>query len=244
MDKIMDQNTETTYINYHFVFEDKSEAHFPINLQLNTLKYFPQNNRQHAFWTDLEFNQCDCCQLKSDDTAYCPIAVNLEDIIATFKNRRSFEKVLLRVETPERTYEKEIPLQHGLGSLLGIIMVTSGCPTMSVLKPMVRFHLPFATIEETIFRSVSCYLLGQYFRHKKGKEPDWNLEGLAQAYEDIQSINIGMTDRLRSISEEDANANAVVVLDVFAKALPSSIFVDVKELEYLFQNNEEFALEV
>ena len=53
-----------------------------------------------------------------------------------------------------------------------------------------------------------------------------------------------MTDRLRSISEEDANANAVVVLDVFAKALPSSIFVNVKELEYLFQNNCEFALEV
>jgi hypothetical protein len=244
MDKIMDQNTATTYINYHFVFEDNSEAHFPINLRLDDLEYFPQNNRQHAFWTHLEFNQCDCCQLKSDNMPHCPIAVNLEDIIATFKNRRSFERVRLRVETPERVYEKEIPLQHGLGSLLGIIMVTSGCPTMSILKPMVRFHLPFATIEETIFRSVSCYLLGQYFRLKKGKRPDWHLEGLAQAYKDIQMINVGMTDRLRSISEEDANANAVVVLDVFAKALPSSIFVDVKELEYLFLKNTEFALEL
>jgi hypothetical protein len=244
MENIMDQNTETTYINYHFVFEDKSEAHFPINLQLNNLEYAPQNNHPHAFWTDLEFNQCDCCQLKKEKSVHCPIAINLEDIIATFKNRRSFERVLLRVETPERVYEKDIPLQHGLGSLLGIIMVTSGCPTMSILRPMVRFHLPFATIEETIFRSVSSYLLGQYFRFKKGKDPDWHLEGLAQAYSDIQSINIGMTDRLRSISEEDANANAVVVLDVFAKALPSSIFVDVKELEYLYQNNAEFALEI
>jgi hypothetical protein len=79
---------------------------------------------------------------------------------------------------------------------------------------------------------------------KKGKEPDWHLEGLSQAYEDIQMINIGMTDRLRTISEEDANANAVVVLDVFAKALPSSIFEDVEELEYLFQNVSDFALEV
>lgn len=240
----MDQNADTTYINYHFVFEDKTEAHFPISLRLNDLGYFPQNNRKHAFWTNLEFNQCDCCQLKSEEASHCPIAINLEDIIATFKNRRSFEKVLLRVETPERAYEKDIPLQHGLGSLLGIIMVTSGCPTMSVLRPMVRFHLPFATIEETIFRSVSSYLLGQFFRMKKGKEPDWHLEGLADAYTDIQMINVGMTDRLRSISEEDANANAVVVLDVFAKALPSSIFVDVKELEYLYQNNAEFALEL
>jgi hypothetical protein len=240
----MENTSNTTFINYHFVFEDKTEAHFPINLLLSNLEYFPQNNRQHPFWTKLVFNQCDCCQLKSDKYSHCPIAVNLEGIIATFRNRRSFENVLLRVETPERTYEKRIPLQHGLGSLLGIVMVTSGCPTMSVLKPMVRFHLPFATIEETIFRSVSCYLLGQYFRLKKGKEPDWNLDRLVKAYQNIQIINVGMTDRLRSISEEDANANAVVVLDVFAKALPSSIFLDIKELEYLYQNNAEFALEV
>ena len=33
---------------------------------------------------------------------------------------------------------------------------------MESLKPMVRFHLPFATVEETVFRSVSTYLLSQY----------------------------------------------------------------------------------
>jgi len=240
----MSNDSGITHINYHFVFEDMTEAHFPINLRLNDLTLLPQNNKQPSPWTKLEFNQCECCQLIPDESAHCPIAVNLEEIIATFKDRRSYEKVHLRVETPERVYEKDVPLQHGLGSLLGIIMVTTGCPTMNILRPMVRFHLPFATIEETIYRSVSCYLLGQYFRMKKGKEPDWYLDGLAQAYEDIQMINVGMTDRLRSISEEDANANAVVVLDVFAKALPSSIFEGVEELEYLFENIFDFALEV
>ena len=240
----MNNNSDSTFIHYHFVFEDKSEAHFPINLRLHDLTYIPQNNKTHASWTNLEFNQCECCQLNQRDTSHCPIAVNLENIITIFKNRRSYERVLLRVKTPERVYEKDIPLQHGLGSLLGIIMVTTGCPTMSILRPMVRFHLPFATIEETLYRSVSCYLLGQYFRLKKGNEPDWNLEGLAEAYEDIQKINIGMTDRLRSISEEDANANAGVVLEVFAKALPSSIVESVKELEYLFQDFSEFSMVV
>ena len=239
----MNNNSESTYIHYHFVFEDKTEAHFPINLRINDLAFIPQNNKKHASWTELEFNQCECCQLKKNESSHCPIAVNLEDIISTFKNRRSYERVLLRVETPERVYEKETALQHGLGSLLGIIMVTTGCPTMSILKPMVRFHLPFATIEETLYRSVSCYLLGQYFQLKNGREPDWELEGLSEAYTNIQMINVGMTDRLRSISEEDANANAVVVLDVFAKALPSSIVDCVKELEYLFQDIGEFALE-
>ncbi len=240
----MNNNSEITYINYHFVFEDKTEAHFPINLRISNLEFLPQNNKKHPSWTRLDFNQCESCQLNPNGTSHCPIAVNLKDIITTFKDRRSYERVFLRVETPERVYEKDIPLQHGLGSLLGIIMVTTGCPTMSILRPMVRFHLPFATIEETTYRSVSCYLLRQYFRLKKGKQPDWHLEELAQAYEDIQMINVGMTDRLRSISEEDANANAMVVLDVFAKALPSSIFVDVKELEYLFQDISEFAQEV
>jgi len=240
----MENNSEFTYINYHFVFEDKTEAHFPINLSLNDLKFLPQNNKVHASWTELEFNQCECCQLNKNEASHCPIATNLEDIITTFKNRRSYERVLLRVETPERLYEKDIPLQHGLGSLLGIIMVTTGCPTMGILRPMVRFHLPFATIEETIFRSVSSYLLGQYFQLKKGNDPDWDLDGLAEAYGDIQMINVGMTDRLRSISKEDANANAVVVLDVFAKALPSSIIDSVKELEYLFQDVAEVTLEV
>jgi hypothetical protein len=107
---------------------------------------------------------------------------------------------------------------------------------MRILRPMVRFHLPFATIEETVYRSVSCYLLGQYFKVKKDKKPDWDLKGLAEAYEEIQKVNLGITNRLRSISDEDANANAIIVLDVFAKALSSSIFVDLRELEYLYQD--------
>jgi len=225
---------ETTFINYHFTFKDNVKAIFSINLRLRDLSYIPENSKPKPSWTRLAYNQCENCPLKADQHPYCPVALNLSDIITKFRDLKSYEKVLLRVETPERVYEKETPLQHGLGSLIGIIMVTSGCPIMHILRPMVRFHLPFATIEETVYRSISCYLLSQYFRSKKGKNPDWNLTGLAGAYNDIQMVNMGMTDRLRSISEEDANANAIVVLDVFAKALPSSIFVDVRELEYLF----------
>jgi hypothetical protein len=138
----MNNNSKTTYINYHFVFEDKTEAHFPINLRISDLVFLPQNNKKHPPWTRLEFNQCESCQLNPNVTSHCPIAVNLEDIITTFKDRKSYERVLLRVETPERVYEKDIPLQHGLGSLLGIIMVTTGCPTMSILKPMRGLHKP------------------------------------------------------------------------------------------------------
>ena len=49
----MENNSEFTYINYHFVFEDKTVAHFPINLSLHKLEYIPQNNKKHASWTEL-----------------------------------------------------------------------------------------------------------------------------------------------------------------------------------------------
>lgn len=62
--------------------------------------------------------------------------------------------------TEERTYSKDTLLQQGLASLLGIVMTTSGCPVLEPLKPMVRFHLPFATLTETVYRMVSMCLVG------------------------------------------------------------------------------------
>jgi hypothetical protein len=232
----MQDASETTFINYHFLFKDGSEEYFPIKLRLDDLSLVSESEIQKPAWARLEFNQCENCPLNKNKHPFCPVAVSLADIIPKFHDKKSFETVLLRVATPERIYEKVTPLQAGLGSLLGIFMVTTGCPRMRPLKPMARFHLPFATIEETVYRAASTFLLGQYFRLKKKKSTDWDLSGLVKTYEEIQVVNMGITDRLRSISEEDANANAIVVLDVFAKALPSSIVVELRELEYLFQD--------
>ena len=231
----MNDSAETTHINYHFLFKDGTEEYIPINLRLTDLTYVAEGEVNQPPWARLDFNKCENCPLNSVDHPYCPVAVSIADVIPKFKDRKSFETVLLRVTTPERVFEKVTPLQQGLGSLLGIFMVTTGCPHMQTLRPMVRFHLPFATVEETVYRAATAYLLGQYFRNKKDMVPDWDLTNLAAEYEEIQTVNMGITDRLRSISEEDANANAIVVLDVFAKALPSSIFVDLRELEYLFK---------
>jgi hypothetical protein len=233
----MNDMSETTYINYQFIFKDGREEYFPITLRLSDLSLLSQSPPTQPSWTELTFNQCENCPLSADKHPYCPLAGSLAEIIPKFYDKKSFETVFLRVSTPERIYEKVTPLQTGLGSLLGIFMVTTGCPHMQPLRPMVRFHLPCATVEETLFRAASTYLLGQYFRRKKGKEADWDLAGLLAVYQEIQTVNMGITDRLRSISEEDANTNAIVLLDVFAKALPSSIFVELRELEYIFQHS-------
>jgi hypothetical protein len=120
--------------------------------------------------------------------------------------------------------------------LIGIYMVTGGCPIMEKLKPMVRFHLPFATIEETKYRAISMYLLAQYFLYQRDSQPDWDLKKLAETYENIRIVNESFCKRLRTIEGKDANLNAVVVLDIFADSVNFSIDSRmVDDLDYLFK---------
>lgn len=219
---------------YFFNFKDHNNVQFRIALDGDTLNYVQPEKIETAEWARLDNEKCSNCPLSSSETAYCPIALNLVSILPAFTEMVSYEMVDFTVKTEERTYLANTSLQRGLSSMLGIYMVSSGCPVMARLKPMVRYHLPFASVEETVFRSASTYLLGQYFRHKKGYAGDWDLQGLIHIYEEIQEVNMGMAERLRSIPAKDANINALIVLDVFAKELPQNIEQSLRSLEYLF----------
>ena len=228
-------SAKTIDFHYSFTFENQQELKFDIRLDANTLNCIQNESPQTSPWARLENHQCPNCTLRSADHPYCPIALNLLDLLLPFNDMYSYENVYVQVQTKERLYAARVSVQSGLSALLGIYMVTSGCPILSKLKPMVRFHLPFATVEETIYRSVSAYLLGQYYRYRDQREADWSLSGLRRIYEDIQIVNVAMARRLRSIAQKDANVNALIVLDIFAKQLPLSIDESLKRLEYLFQ---------
>lgn len=88
---------------------------------------------------------------------------------------------------------------------------------------MARFHLPFANEEETIWRAASTYLLGQYFLKKEKFDIDLEFQGLAKIYDNIETMNIYILKRLRSISQKDSAINALIHLDVFAKYLNPGI---------------------
>ena len=223
-------------IKYHFKFHKAGYIHFTIKLNSESLVYKRADTPNLPEWTRLENHQCSNCPLDVKKHPYCPIAVNLSDIIDKFSDCISYTEVNVRVDSPDRIYIKDTTIHEALSSLIGIIMVTSGCPIMDILRPMVRFHLPFSNIEETIFRSVGSYLIMQYFKNANGKAPDWELKLLINAYEKIQIVNNGMAKRLYSVSKSDANANAVVILDMLAKELPYSILENLKELQYLYQD--------
>ena len=226
---------DPVFFKYYFIFGNGHKLSISIKLNEETLKYEPDDIRPSS-WTKLDYNKCSNCPLNSSEHKECPLALNLSAVVPQFSDIHSFDNVHVMVETYDRTFSKNTSMQNALSAMLGILMVTSDCPNMESLKPMVRFHLPFATVEETVFRSVSTYLLGQYFRYKKGKQPDWDLKALKDNYNKIQIVNHGMAKRMRSIADKDANVNALVVLDIFAKELPFSIEQSLKQLEYLYSS--------
>jgi len=151
----MDNADSPIVYHYRFIFKDGPEKEFRVELDSKTLNIMQPAGRSCPEWTALGFFRCPNCSLEEDTNKYCPVAVNLADVIDSFKGSASYEKVEVLVETDKRNYSKHTTLQRGVSSLIGIYMVSSGCPVMEKLKPMVRHHLPFATEEETKYRAIS-----------------------------------------------------------------------------------------
>ncbi|KAF0127762.1 MAG: hypothetical protein FD189_308 [Elusimicrobia bacterium] len=208
---------------YELKFEDGSETAVEIRLDPVSLRAVSAPDGPLPDWTLLDRCKCPVCPFDSASEHYCPVAVNMAGVAARFADKSSVMPVEARVISDEREYFKRTSLQSALSSIIGVYMVTSGCPVMEVLKPMARYHLPFASLNETVYRSVSSYLTRQYLAMKKGEEPDWSLERLKRAYADIEVLNRAMADRIRQASSKDANCNAIVILDSFAKMVPWSL---------------------
>jgi len=206
----------TRLITYTFTSADGATQSFSAELALPTLRYIPEVQPAPPAWTDLSCHQCPNCPLNEQESPKCPVAVNLVPVLGAFANRMSYEEVDVAVLAESRTLSKHCSLQEGVGSLVGLVMATSGCPILDRLRPMVYTHLPFADTEETTYRAIATYVMAQWVRRKQGKPADWDLEQLARTYEEIHTINKAFAKRIRSMSSLDADVNAVVRLDVFA----------------------------
>jgi len=219
---------------YRFQFDNGVEKSFDVVLDEATLELVREDLDPKPEWTKLKFSQCENCPLH-DDVEYCPVALNLAGLVRVFSDSVSYEAVLVTVETAQRTYMKKTTLQKGLSGIIGIYMPTSNCPVLSKLRPMTRFHLPFANAFETFFRSISSYLIAQFLLMKRGSAPDWNLAGLQKIYEEVNTVNKWMTTRLRKATEKDANINAVVILHSFGDSISYFIDSGFPDLESMFE---------
>lgn len=227
---------KTYDINYEFRLTDGPVKYFRISLDPQTLCVMSDTQSSPPDWSRLEFHQCRCCTLSAEDTPYCPICLNISEIVEAFKAFRSYERCVVQCATPERTVFKETDVQEGLSSILGIFMATSDCPQMHLLKPMARFHLPFATAQETIIRSTSFFLLRQYFEYRNGTISNINLEGMEAYYREIQMVNAGILARIRAVSSKDADSNAIIILNSLAELLIMACDNRLDFVKKYFQN--------
>ena len=207
-------------IEYTITLDDGRAFRFKVDPERN---FQPSTGRVQPEWTKLEFNQCSNCPLKPETFPHCPVAVDVMQIITVFKSILSYENVNVTVATPDRTYSKRTDAQTGLRSYLGLVMATSACPFFSRLKGLARFHLPFATMEETIFRATGAYLIQQYFVMKDGGTPDLELKGMKDFYDELQIVNRCFKARIDAASELDANMNAVASLVYLAMGVSYSL---------------------
>lgn len=228
--------TSPIVYSYSFTFKDGSRKEFTVSIEPGSLNIIGERTASPSTWTLLENFRCPHCPLPCGEGIYCPLAVNLEEIIRFFSNSPSYEMVDVEIKTDCRTFIRNTSLQESVSGLIGILMVTSGCPVMGKLKPMVRFHLPFSGLLETEFRAISMYLLGQYFFHKKGLNADWDLHGLARIYDDIRVLNRNVVRRIADIEKQDTSINSLIVLNNFAEYVTVSLSDEMlDELETLYR---------
>jgi hypothetical protein len=206
-----------------YIFEVETGDAVQVKVDLDR-EFTPERDQaSDAFWTPLEFHQCENCPLAKQAYRCCPAAVDIEGLVSKFSQFASFNKVKVRVITPEREYSKSCDVQTGLNAILGLVMATSACPILGKLKSMAKFHLPFATAEETVYRVVGNYLIRQYFLYKDGETPDMDLDGLDALYQDLETVNNAFAERIRAASTKDASINAIVRLSGLAFLVRSSL---------------------
>ena len=221
-----------TYI-YDFLLPNDQKITFsvgidPITGQINTCPLAP------PAWARLEFHQCKPCPLKQTEHPFCPIALGISDLVTTFKNTASYVPCTVTCTSRERTVCKKTTVQEGLASIFGLLMAISGCPIMVFFKPLAHFHLPFATVDESLFRIVAVSLLGQYFRRSDPPDTRFDLRQIKSHYALVQQINKGIFQRIQSITDLDADNNAIINLNSLGQILEIEIDTHIKSLHHLF----------
>lgn len=221
-------------IEYRFQMENEEVDSFIVNLDSQTLQMVNPRKDSLPDWTKLTFHQCPNCPLKDEGDTRCPAAANMVELVHRFNQLLSYDEAKVIVVTEERYVYNKTTIQRGVCSLMGLLMATSACPLTSFFKPMARFHLPFASTEETIWRATSTYLLAQYFRQEAGYRPDTKFDGLSEIYNKIQVVNMAFAKRLRAACQHDSMVNAIILLDMFAKSMPTAIEASLEEIRHLF----------
>jgi hypothetical protein len=199
-------NSQAT-VEYRARTASGHDWHFQVDLDRPPAR----TSRALPVWTELSANRCDGCPLGPDST-HCPAAVDLVQVAEAVRDVASIERVDVAVTMHGREVRRQTDSQELVRSLVGLVLSTSACPILRELKPLAHMHAPFATFEETLFRSVALYLVRAWFDQHDGKNGDFALEGMRALYGRLAVLNRALAARLRSVAVRDAGLNGLVQL--------------------------------
>jgi len=223
--------TDALRIDYRFDLPNGSRKQLKLSFSPTDFRLLNEVTADPPFWTELKFNQCGNCPLNSTKSPRCPAALQMVPAVDALKELVSFDTVGVTVIQAERTIHAETTAQQAMSSVLGLIMATAGCPWTDRLRPMARFHLPFASEAETLYRSVSMFLLA---RQQTGASDTAGFAGLHKLYANLHVVNRDMSRRLGAAARTDPARNAMALLDSYTTLLPAAIDSSLEELKPLF----------
>lgn len=223
-------------IQYRLIFANGAEKQFELHLRSDSLipvGWIPARPPQ---WAVLSYHQCSNCPLNPERVSYCPAALTLARMTEQSQGLDLLEAVELRVVTAGRVVTVTTTVQKALGSFIGLLMATSDCPHAAFFRPVARFHLPLATEAETMYRAVSSFLLAQYFCAGNGQEAKFDLQGLVDIYQNLETVNTTLAGRLKASGEAGVVAKCMMEWDVFSGMFPLRVKELLKELRPLFSS--------
>jgi hypothetical protein len=218
-------------IRYRFDLPDGSKK--TLDLLFDPVDFTLHNSppAEPPFWTELGYNQCANCPLSSMKHQHCPAALHMAAAVEALKALVSFDTVGVTVVQAERSITLETTAQQAMSSVLGLIMATSGCPWTDHLRPMARFHLPFANEAETVYRSICMFLLA---REIADFDKTRGFAALEALYENLHVVNRDMSRRIGAATRSDPARNAIALLDAYTMLLPAALDGSLAELAPLF----------
>jgi len=233
-------------IRYRFDLPDGSQKVLDLAFDAASFRLLNPLPPDPPFWTALEFNQCANCPLSATRHRHCPAALQMAAALEPLKALVSFDTVGVTVTQSERTVHVETTAQQAMSSVLGLVMATAGCPWTDHLRPMARFHLPFASETETVYRCVSMFLLSRELAANAAGTPAspnaaappgterGTFAALEDLYGNLHVVNRGMSRRLGAATNTDPARNGIALLDTYTTLLPAALERSLDELRPLF----------
>ena len=225
---------EPLRVRYCFDLPNGSQETIDLKFDVSDFRLLNTPPTEPPFWTELRFNQCANCPLNSEQHPHCPAALHMAPAVELLSALVSFDTVGVTVIQTECTLQTETTAQQAMSSVLGLIMATAGCPWIDRLRPLARFHQPFASDVETVYRSICMFLLARELLGGNNQDDASGFAALAQLADNLHVVNRDMSRRLGAAAKTDPARNAMALLDSCTTLLSAALDNSLSDLQPLF----------